>query len=69
MTMVPYPILFFGSAIRLASQRLPRWLGPPVVSRIRFQSVQPVVQCKRSSRMSMPMCSARCDAVVADTSE
>eukprot|EP00966_Prymnesium_polylepis_P333303 7388775-Prymnesium_polylepis.2 len=33
------------------SQRLPRWLGPPVVSRIRFQSTQPVHQCSRSSRI------------------
>ena len=41
-TRVSPPIVFCGSAMMLASQRLPRWFGPPVVSKIRFQSTQPV---------------------------
>jgi len=31
-----------GSAMRLASHRFFRWLGPPPVERMRFQSVQPM---------------------------
>lgn len=60
MSVLPCLSFCFGSAMMLASQRLPRWLGPPVTSRIRFQSTQPIDQWRRSWRISIPRCSARC---------
>mmetsp|Transcript_106973 Transcript_106973/g.319906 ORF Transcript_106973/g.319906 Transcript_106973/m.319906 type:complete len:205 (-) Transcript_106973:940-1554(-) len=37
-----------------ATQRLPTWLGPPVSSKYKFQSIQPSVPEFRSAMMFMP---------------